>query len=357
MRMFRMAARIVLVGLASCGAMSPPSDIPTCDPDPAFDPGTWQGSAVDLPFTIQQSSATGAMRFSIPIVIGGTVINAMLDTGSSGLRIIKGAVPDSAFSCVAAMTSTYSYHNGLELDGFVARANVGFISAVDAVATPAPINVMYVDQVGCTSSVPDCSANGASIDDFTAFGGFKAILGVRMRNAVDSIGSPLAQLPGQPSFVVHAPAYGGTSGTLTVGPVDTSEFATLQLPAFDSVTLANGTTAWDDRYGIPACLDDATSGVDYCEPAEWDTGNPPTFIEWPAATGDSVLGSGSQISVTIGSLASYGFTVGATPVPGIDEVDLEPASGSGFMNLGTALFFHDDALFDPLHGIVGLRAH
>ena len=76
------------------------------------------------------------MRFSIPIVIGGTVINAMLDTGSSGLRIIKGAVPDSAFACVAAMTSTYSYHNGLELDGFVARANVGFITTVDAVATP-----------------------------------------------------------------------------------------------------------------------------------------------------------------------------------------------------------------------------
>ncbi|HEY3801615.1 MAG TPA: DUF3443 family protein [Kofleriaceae bacterium] len=351
-----MAALVGLVGLASC-ATSPPNDIPTCDPDPAFDPGTWQGSAVGLPFTIQQSTTAGAMRFSIPVVIGGTVINAMLDTGSSGLRIIKGAVPDSAFTCATATATTYSYHSGLELDGFVARATVGFISELGSIATPAPIQVMYVDQVACASSEPDCGANGISIDDFTAFGGFKAILGVRMRNAVDSIGSPLAQLPGQPRFVVQAPAYGGTSGTLTVGPPDTSAFATLQLPAFDGVMLANGTPAWDDRYGIPACLDDATSGVDYCEPAEWDTGNPPTYVEWPAATGDSVLGSGSQISVTIGSLASYAFTVGATPVPGIDDVELEPVSGSGFMNLGTALFFHDDALFDPLHGIVGLRAH
>jgi hypothetical protein len=357
MRMIRIA---MLVALASC-ATSPPNDIPTCDPDPSFDPGTWQGSAVDVPFTVEQSSTDGAMRFSVPIVIGGTIINVMLDTGSSGLRIIKSAVSDAAFSCITSTPSTYSYRSGLVLDGYVARARVGFFDDVTSIATPAPIQVMYVDQVSCTSANPDCGANDVSIDDVTVFGDFKAILGVRMRNAPDSIGSPLAQLPGQPSFIVQAPAYGGTSGTLTVGPVDTSGFATLQLPAFDSVALANGTPGWDDRYGIPTCLDDATSGSDYCEPGEWDTGNPPTFVEWPAATGDSTLGSGSQISVTIGSasapLASYAFTVGATPVPGIDDVELEPASGSGFMNLGTALFFHDDALFDPLHGIVGLRAH
>jgi hypothetical protein len=45
------------------------------------------------------------------------------------------------------------------------------------------------------------------------------------------------------------------------------------------------------------------------------------------------------------------------PTPGIDEVVIEPADGEGFMNLGTALFFHYDALFDQPNGHLGLAAH
>jgi hypothetical protein len=127
--------------------------------------------------------------------------------------------------------------------------------------------------------------------------------------------------------------------------------------------LANGTPAWDDRYGVPACVDDETSGVDYCLPCEWDTGNPPTYIEWPQDTdgGVSTLPSGAQIRVTIGPMAAplgqYDFTVGAVSTPGIDEVVVEPATGAGFMNLGTAMFFHYDALFDQVDGRVGLAPH
>ena len=133
-------------------------------------------------------------------------------------------------------------------------------------------------------------------------------------------------------------------------------------PSTAARSLPNGLTAWDDRYGLPACLDDQTSGVSYCLPAELDTGNPPTYVEWPGDTDDSVsvLATGSQIEVTLGpdgGLGQYGFTVGATPTPGIDAVEIEPASGAGFMNLGTAVFFRFDVLFGPAGGRIGLKPH
>ena len=159
---------------------------------------------------------------------------------------------------------------------------------------------------------------------------------------------------------MSAPAYGGSAGTLTIGPIDPSAFATLQLPpASDDGTLANGTPAWDDRYGIPTCLDDATSGVDYCEPRHLGHRRSADHHRLAGRRGRFRLAVESQIAVTIGPaaapLGAYAFTVGAMPVPGVDLVDLEPASGEGFINLGTGLFFRADALFDPLHGIVGLH--
>jgi hypothetical protein len=343
--------------LASCATSpQPPSDIPACDPDPRFDPGMWQGSAVDVPITITQSSSDGAMRFSIGIEVGGSSLDVMVDTGSTGLRILRDAVPDAAFACATTNASRETYQSGLELDGVVARATV----TIGGAATPAPIPVMYVDSIACNRS--DCGASSDSAETATVFGGFRAILGIGLRNSPGEIGSPIPQLPGQPSFVVRTAAYGATTGTLTIGPIDTSAFATLQLPAAsDDGTLANGTPAWDDRYGIPTCLEEATSGDDYCEPGIWDTGAPATTINWPAAAGDVVLASESQIAVTIGPpatpLGAYAFTIGAVPVPGIDKVVVVPAIGEGFINLGTALFFHADALFDPLHGIVGLHVH
>jgi hypothetical protein len=353
--MFRSVACLVF---ASCATQSSPlSDVAPCEPDPAFDPGTWQGSAVDVPMEITQVFSDGGMRFSINIEVGDAPLQVWLDTGSTGLRILRDAVPDEAIACATTTPVTYAYESGLELTGVVARASVG----IGDVVTPAPIPVMYIDGVDCASNKPDCPASGNSASDAAVFNGFDAIMGVGLRDGGAGIGSPIAQLPGQPSFVVSAPSYGEGDGTLTIGPVDTSMFTTLQLPgASDDGTLANGTPAWDDRFGIPACIDDMTSGIDYCEPGVWDTGAAQAIIEWPAAGSDSVLGPDSQIAVTVGPadapLAAYAFTVGAVPVAGVDEIYLAPAVGEGFINLGTALFFHADALFDPLHGIVGLHA-
>jgi hypothetical protein len=320
--------------------------------------------SVDVPVTISEEVETESMRFSVPVSIGGTSLMMQLDTGSSGLRIIKGAIPDDAFSRVTATTVSYSYHSGLVIQGVVAYATV----ALGSLATPAPIPVMLIEEASCIATMPDCGANGVPLSELTLFGPYKAILGVGMRNLAPSgeVGSPIPQFAGEPGFIVMAPVYGGTAGTLRIRPQPSqlAAFKTFDLPELsDGAPLANGVPSYDDRYGLPACLDDQTSGTHYCVGAELDTGNPPVYIEWPAHgdAGTTELPPGEKISLTLGPasapLAQYSFTVGATPEPGIDEVLVESATGSGFMNVGTLVFFHYDVYLDQAHGLVGLAPH
>jgi hypothetical protein len=105
--MHRLTVSIAALALATCATSpQPPSDIPSCDPDPSFDAGTWQGSAVEVPMAITQPGSDGGMRFSINIEIGDSPLDVLLDTGSTGLRILPDAVPDSAFACVTTIPST-----------------------------------------------------------------------------------------------------------------------------------------------------------------------------------------------------------------------------------------------------------
>jgi hypothetical protein len=371
----RTSISALLLALTACGSRSG-NDTADAAPHDSGPPDTGQRDSrsdapdaapslpVDVPITITESSTSDSMQFSVPIGVGSASLNVQLDTGSSGLRIISGALPSSAFDRVTTTPVIFSYHSGLVIQGVVAYAYV----TIGSLRTPASIPVMLIQQASCMSSNPDCGAEGVPLADLTLFGPFKAILGVGMRSTAldEQVGSAIPQLPGDPSFIVKAPSYGGTAGTLELAPPasEAATFKSYSLPLLDGgAPLPNGTPAYDDRFGLPACVDDRTSGVDYCVPAELDTGNPPTYIEWPphgdAATTE--LPPGDRIDVEIGPAGSpleeYSFTIGATPEPGVDEVVVESASGAGFMNLGTVAFFHYDIYFDPEKGVVGFLPH
>jgi len=313
---------------------------------------------VAIPMAVTQTSSDGATRFAVFVTIGDAgPIPVQLDTGSSGLRIEEGAVPDSAFASISTTAVTYSYHSGLEITGVVATATV----SMGPLSTPQPIPVMLIEQLGCGSTDPNCGAAGQTPATYDLFGPYKAILGVGMRNGDGQIGNPIAQLVGEPAYIVEAPDLGGDAGTLLVAPTaeQVASFVTYQLPAESGgEPLANGVAAFDDRYGLPTCLDDTTSGVDYCVPAELDTGDPSAYVEWPAATTTANLPSGAVVQVQIGPdagvLASYVDTVGSVLS---SNITIEPATGAGFMNIGQGLFSRYDALFDQKDGIVGLAAH
>jgi hypothetical protein len=355
------------LALLGCGHDASQDDTSTADAGPhdASPPLAPDDAATDagagpfaIPMAVTQTSSNGTTRFSILVSIGNAgPIPVQLDTGSSGLRIEEGAVPDSAYASISTTAVTYSYHSGLEITGVVATATV----SIGPLSTPQPIPVMLIQAVGCVATDPNCGAAGQTPATYDLFGPYKAILGVGMRNGNGQIGNPVAQLAGAPAYVVEGPDLGGDAGTLLVAPTATqlASFATYQLPAIDGgEPLANGVAAFDDRYGLPTCIDDTTSGVDYCVPAELDTGDPSAYVEWPGATMTANLPSGAvlhfQIGPDAGVLASYEDTVGSVLS---SNVTIEPATGAGFMNIGQGLFSRYDALFDQKSGTVGLAAH
>jgi hypothetical protein len=367
---------VLALFISSCSAFRSGSDA-TCVALPngvsaavdagAFDAGTWDGGPTDVALAV-----TSVPRFSISVQIGdGGPIAAWLDTGSSGLRILAGAVPDTAYDSISPIPVSASYSSGVSLEGVVAFA---YVTIGDRV-TPHAIPVELIQRSGCTGSHPECKSGA----DFLA--PFQAILGVGMRNGISTpvIGNPIVQLPGGPAYIVEAPSFGGTSGNLRIGPSD-SEAAGFQVqqmvPEADDLPLPNGTLAWNDE-AFPACLSNASNGAVFCANSLLDTGTPATRLQvaptlaqtfaggvgvtgWSQGTGLAfVVPSGAGVSVALGYCGEtndYAFTVGMDPTPGLDEVELVESTGPGdLLNLGTAVFFRYDVLFDQAHGFVGLR--
>ena len=65
---------------------------------------------------------------------------------------------------------------------------------------------------------------------------------------------------------------------------------------------------------------------------------------------------GTQAAVTIGTLGGWNVTVGSPPVPGVDKIVEQAHTGTNLINLGTAVFFRYDVLFDQVRGAIGLAA-
>ena len=67
--------------------------------------------------------SNGTRRYAVLITVGATAIEAGLDTGSSGLRLVPGAVPETD-ARPTGRSDTYSYGAGAKLDGVVGEAQV-----------------------------------------------------------------------------------------------------------------------------------------------------------------------------------------------------------------------------------------
>src|SRR5580704_2415691 len=64
---------------------------------------------VDVPISVGVTGQ-GALRFSVPIQVGSAPpLDAILDTGSAGLILLPGAVPDTALSQVTSTAAQIAY--------------------------------------------------------------------------------------------------------------------------------------------------------------------------------------------------------------------------------------------------------
>ncbi|HZU83196.1 MAG TPA: hypothetical protein VE987_09780 [Polyangiaceae bacterium] len=353
-------------GAGPDGSAAPGADAGGFEPVVPFD-----GGPTDIPITVAPTTIAGmpaGFRLAVQVVLGDAgPLQAFLDTGSIGIQALESALPADALAAIELGSTPIRsvFESGVTASGVIGKAVV----TLGDRTTPGPIPIVVYQSFTCQPGSGCAQGDAGPPPSGDLFGGYPVIVGAGLRNGSASsapgLGSPIPQLPGQPSFIVKAPSFGGTAGTLRLGPSadEVRAFSTIQLARFaPGAPLANGTPAWDDT-GIPACVDDQASASNYCASAVLDTGSPLTAVFVTGHFGQEVLPPGDDVTVSIGPTSApveqFDVTVGATPQLGLDVfVIVPPVVGApGSINLGLTVFFRYDVYFDPVHGTVGLLPH
>lgn len=217
----------------------------------------------------------GARRYAVTLTVAGHRIDAGLDTGSVGLRVL----PDAAAGAKPTGSSRiYSYGAGTELEGPDAKAvvTIGDLTA--------PITIQAVRAVGCTRARPNCYASKLSPAQFGIQGdglpgeGFRAILGTGLARA--DLPNPLAAL-GARRWIVELPRPGEAgTGRLILNPPDQEVADFVPLPRAD-----DRRNDW-----LRGCLSRTGDPSQICAPTLIDSGAPGIQVvnhsgrAWPDGT-------------------------------------------------------------------------
>lgn len=321
------------------GVTRPDADAPDAADAPADAGPSPQVIAVSL-----GKAANGETYVTAQVSVGGSApFTALVDTGSTGLRVLTGTISDADWN-VTSVSGNYSFTSGVAVHGHVADGVV----TIDGASTRAAIPMMDIESVSCTR--PGCPATGKDATTFRFAGSYPAILGIGMEPAPTGVASPLVALAQDGRAVIALPAFGGASGAITVDPSssDLARFTTL-------VTLSQANPniqgSWSEK--VPFCINQ------FCAVGLLDTGTFGASLAASTAADDTALGvpsgsavipGGTVIDETIGQTAAWSYTVSTPPKPGLDRFGL----GATTNNLGLAPFHQFDVLYDYERGIVGL---
>jgi hypothetical protein len=299
--------------------------------------------ALTIPVTMV-TTTSGNQVPSVQISIGGSApFAAELDTGSVGLRVVTGTIPDSAWT-VGTIASSVTYGSGVVADGVIATASM----TIGGLPTGA-IDVEDITSVSCTGAKPSCPANGVEAAAFRFSGEFPAIMGVGFR-ATAELASPLSSIGANHQYTLSLPALGGTAGLIAIDPDVTAiarfDHTRIELPVagagFDDVT-------------VPFCANAL------CETGLLDTGQPAMVFATDADAdlaklgvpdGTMVVPAGTVVQVVVGDNQSWSFEVGTTPTAGKDLIRLDGTATVN--NLGIAPFHIFDMFYDYAAGVIGI---
>ena len=298
----------------------------------------------------------GEIRYSIPVVIaGGDPIDAMLDTGSTGLRVLQGTVAEALYS-VSDRTSLYRYGLGVRLHGIIARAVV----TVGGAATDAPIPLEIVQSVDCADDAPRCPAARVRPEEYRMGGdglpnqGFRAIVGINMGRA--DAANPLSRI-GMHSWLVLLPRPGErTPGTLIINPDanDRNGFALFHTD--DLMGRLPGAGGYHDA--IAGCLVGDEGRRRICGPTLLDTGAPGLHLSSgePSDLSGWHPGSRAQIAFTSdqGTELDVRLTEDADRTSRI-TTELKPHEPRTRIAAGTLPYFSLAVLYDGEHSMIGLK--
>lgn len=334
---------------------SPSTACPMTGPPPALDDP--DASLGLVPVSVVDES--GSIRFAVWVSINGVWVQAMLDTGAPGLRVLGSAIADAGVTALDSGPLQIDYNGGLVLGGYAASASVG----LQGLATPIADVPMQVVTSACDlqfdAQAPDGSTpcNPATPTIF----GMSATLGISLRQSrttgAVTLRSPLASLGGYPPFIVHlngtSATVGGDAGTIEIG-VTAAERATF--PYWIHLT-GGPAPVWNDLSPQSCIRDETADGGCWTQGTFLDTGNDDPYIEtldagaptpgarWPSAD-----------TAAIALLGDNGCVIDQYDVPAGTVAVRKLAPGTTTENnVGYGVFYHVDILFDPASGWIGMR--
>jgi len=301
---------------------------------------------VCVPLTIMNGNSP-----RIYITVGGVKVQVIFDTGSFGLRILKGALKGAAITSLNQRTS-YHYGGGshmLSLGGEIVEANFGF----GTLSSEGPIPFMLIDTVTFTNDYK--LAGGLNTSNVTAlpdtspsYQGFSANLGVGLRADGTMVGSPITQMAGNGMYIVHFPSGTGDSGYILFNPTaaDIVRFKNPQPLDTGVSRLPNGMHSYADDQLMGTLT---ISGIPYQEGTLLDTGNPDVWTESTHFPLDvsQIVATGSTVNMSIGVnpvAASKTFSAAK------GEVQINYNANKIANSFGAQFFFDFDVLFDAVHG-------
>lgn len=308
-----------------------------------FAPAAWAAERIVVPITATMLP-NGAMRYSVPVSVGGgPPVQAMLDTGSVGLRLLPGAVQPTRYKPLGRSMKA-RFGSGVELSGPLARADlaIGGFEARGAV-------VQAADSATCLPGRQDCAASRPGPDGYRISGVFAAILGIGLRpNPADN---PL-ELAGEEAWIVILPRPGEPGpGELILNPTaeDRAGFSLFKLQP----SPAAGRGGWLDN-ALTGCL--AWAGdTPVCGPTFLDTGTPNLSL---IAEGRQVTwrpGLAAQLSFGDAGGPSLAFRFGETPAARMRLSAPEPGHPRAGLNTGVLPYYSFAVLYDAKAGVIGLK--
>jgi hypothetical protein len=287
-------------------------------------------------------------RYVVQIKIGETVIDAGLDSGSTGIRVL----PDVLKPTDATETGRkddYAYGSGAKYDGVIGEATV----TVGAASGKVPIQL--IKTVGCIDSVPRCPVSRVDPKRYGIQGdglpgeGFKAILGVNMGRAPADNPFPLL---GAKRWIIELPLpNSGKPGRIILNPTE-AEVAGYLAFNIDRRFAQDGGGMHDS---VPACLVNTAKNEGVCGATLLDTGAPGINVingQGPIWANDTpaalVFGDKNKTAVRF-LIGRRDFASRLTFVP-------RPQVSDARIHAGLTPYFAYTVLYDVDAGTVALKA-
>ncbi len=304
-----------------------------------------QSASVRVPIH-EVDLSDGTRRYAVTIGIDGHLIDAGLDTGSVGLRVLPGVVDPAATKAVGPV-QRYSYGVGTTLEGPVVRTAVS-VGGLQNVARWQTIRA-----IGCSAARPDCPAAHVDSRNFGIQGnglagqGFRAILGVGLASA--DLPNPFQEI-GAHRWIIELPRPGETStGQLILNP------SAEQVVGFTPLLLADAhrTRAND---AVRACLQH-DGGKVICAPTLIDSGAPGLELVNHRADDGWTEGVGAQLifEKSADTAMEVRFIVGRRAQASRFSAVADPRVEGVRIRSGLLTYFAYDVLYDADHGTIAIK--